>query len=289
MKQILKRFSLVMALFFLLVGMGVSAQKKWPLRPSVETDHTVVSFGEILLNHHTHGAFSASVLEHPVFQVQKPGKTHYTREVLDRRLKVLFPGETDLPVRIPSDGIWIRRVFRIQQEKLFHAFREVIQKQFGAMGRIDIKEFKIKGNTEIPDSIYRIIPVAPAGFRKRMTVKFEVLGKGWKKILFARGEISIKGQVLVVKRTIRKGEPLGPKNTALVEEDITRLHRAFLLNRHDTIGIDLVAMVVNDIVSRGRNRCFSLITWPWGNSIPTGRPRLLPESPGAAKKPAARW
>jgi len=228
MKQILKRLSLVVALFFLLAGAGVSAQKKWPLKSSVETDQAVVSFGEILLNHHTHGAFSASVLEHPVFQVQKSGKTHYTREALNRRLKVLFPGKTDLPVRISADGIWIRRVFRIKREKLFQAFRAVVQKQFGAMGRIDIRGFKIRGNTEIPDAVYRIIPVAPAGFRKRMTVKFKVLGKGWKKTLFVRGEISIKGQVLVVKRTVQKGEPLGPKNTAFVEEDITRLHRSFL-------------------------------------------------------------
>ncbi len=219
-----------MALLLLMAGAGLSSQKKWSLKPSVETDHTVVSFGEILLNHYAADAFTSSVLEHPVFHIQKAGKIHYTRDTLSRRLQSLFPGKGDLPVRIPPNGIWVKRVFRIKPERLVQAFRAVMQKQLGAMGRICIKRFRVAGNTEIPASAYRIIPVAPAAFRKRMTLKFRIQGTGWERTLFARGEIFIKSQVLVVKRAVRKGEPLGPENTALVEEDITRLHRSFLLH-----------------------------------------------------------
>ena len=230
MKQFLKRFSLVMALLFLMVGVGMSSQKKWSLKPSVKTDHAVVSFGEILLNHYAADAFTSSILEHPVFHIQKAGKIHYTRDILSRRLQALFPGEGDLPVRIPPEGIWVKRVFRIKQERLARAFRAVMQKQFGVMGRIYIKRLRIKGNTEIPTSVYRIIPVAPAGFQKRKTIKFRIQGTGWERTLFVRGEISIKSQVLVVRRAVRKGEPLGSEITVLVEEDITRLHRSFLLH-----------------------------------------------------------
>ena len=37
----------------------------------------------------------------------------------------------------------------------------------------------------------------------------------------------------------------------------TKLKLAFLLDKHDTIGIDCVAMCVNDVICVGANRCFS--------------------------------
>ena len=37
----------------------------------------------------------------------------------------------------------------------------------------------------------------------------------------------------------------------------TKLKMAFLLNQHDTIGIDVVAMCVNDILTQGRENHFS--------------------------------
>lgn len=41
----------------------------------------------------------------------------------------------------------------------------------------------------------------------------------------------------------------------------TKLKIAFAMDKHDTIGIDAVAMCVNDIVVQGQNRSFSLIIW----------------------------
>lgn len=42
----------------------------------------------------------------------------------------------------------------------------------------------------------------------------------------------------------------------------TKLKLAFVMNRHDTVGIDCVAMCVNDIACAGGEHCFSSITSP---------------------------
>ncbi len=45
----------------------------------------------------------------------------------------------------------------------------------------------------------------------------------------------------------------------------TKLKVAFMVDRHDTVGIDLVAMCVNDSLSTGLNRSFSWTTSQRGN------------------------
>ncbi len=41
----------------------------------------------------------------------------------------------------------------------------------------------------------------------------------------------------------------------------TKLKLAFSMDKHDTIGVDAVAMCVNDVLAQERSRCFSLIIW----------------------------
>ena len=67
----------------------------------------------------------------------------------------------------------------------------------------------------------------------------------------------------------------------------TKLRLAELLNKHDTIGIDCVAMCVNDVICCGAKPCFSWITLP---SARTCRKRWQPSSPAwrrAVSRPAA--
>jgi len=68
----------------------------------------------------------------------------------------------------------------------------------------------------------------------------------------------------------------------------TKLKLAFELDRHDSIGIDLVAMSVNDILVQAPSRCFSSIISPAASS--TSRPRRgwSRASPPVASRRAAR-
>jgi phosphoribosylformylglycinamidine cyclo-ligase len=58
--------------------------------------------------------------------------------------------------------------------------------------------------------------------------------------------------------SIRKDKYDNPVLVSSTDGVGTKLNIAFLLNRHDTIGIDLVAMVVNDIVVQGAEPLFFL-------------------------------
>ena len=54
----------------------------------------------------------------------------------------------------------------------------------------------------------------------------------------------------------------------------TKLKLAFIMDQHDTVGIDCVAMCVNDVACAGANRCFSWIILPVAR-ITRKRSRLL--------------
>ena len=54
----------------------------------------------------------------------------------------------------------------------------------------------------------------------------------------------------------------------------TKLKLAFIMDQHDTVGIDCVAMCVNDVACAGANRCFSWIILPVAK-ITRKRSRLL--------------
>ena len=64
----------------------------------------------------------------------------------------------------------------------------------------------------------------------------------------------------------------------------TKLHIAFMMDRHTSIGEDLVAMCVNDIVVTGAEPLFFWTMWLSGNSILRKQKQLFRELWRAAKQ-----
>ena len=69
----------------------------------------------------------------------------------------------------------------------------------------------------------------------------------------------------------------------------TKLRIAFLMDKHDTVGIDCVAMCVNDVVCGGAKPLFFLDYLAVGKNVPEKVATLFPALPKAVYRLAAHW
>lgn len=69
----------------------------------------------------------------------------------------------------------------------------------------------------------------------------------------------------------------------------TKLKIAFLMDKHSTVGIDCVAMCVNDIICCGAKPQFSWITLLWARTIPKRLLISFPALQRAVYSPDAPW
>ncbi len=237
----MKRFvnALVLTGMFLafMTGVGNASRQRWMIRPFTEVSRSAVTLRDLLLSPEALDKLGPGTLNHVVLRVPNPGEAHVTRGQLLSEFRSFLGGTVLASLQVPTSGVTIRRVFRIDTGEVVEVFKKVIFSRYGGLGRIHVRDVKISGNTQIPSPYYRIVAYAPARFRKVMNIKMKVLGKGWRRTIFARGRVSITATVLVAKRYITKGEKIGPDNTTLIEQDITHLYKSYLTSARQCEGL----------------------------------------------------
>ncbi len=237
MKRVISSLSFIFIFILISFVTGFASNQRWMIKPVIETTRSTVTFRNLLMTQRALDAFSPEVLNQTLFHVKNPGKTRFTREEVRNKLRSLFPVGSSPSLRVPPGGILINRIYRIKKERIAQAFRETFHSHFRRLGKIYLNELKISGDTKIPDPSYRIVPCPPVRFQKAMRIKMKIKGNGWERTLFVRGKISIIANVLVAKKSIEKGEKIGPENTALIEQDTTQIHRPYLSNLRDCEGL----------------------------------------------------